>query len=84
MKKPACKRPAAQEEKEEEGEVQESEGTPSVELTAAAVKDHNKFCEEAKGMTVGQFELALAKMDAKASMRLDSCLFSWAGQPPFH
>ena len=62
---------SAQEEKEEEGEAQESEeGIPSVELTAAAVKDHNKFCEEAKGMTVGQFELALAKMDAKASMRL--------------
>ena len=71
MKRPACKRPAAQEEKEEEEEAQESEeGIPSVELTAAAVKDHNKFCEEAKGMTVGQFELALAKMDAKASMRL--------------
>ena len=66
MKRPACKRPAAQEEKEDEA----PEGNVSVKLTAAAVKDHNKFCEEAKDMTVEQFELALAKMDANASMRL--------------
>ena len=66
MKRPACKRPAAQEEKEDEA----PEGNVSVKLTAAAVKDHNKFCEEAKDMTVEQFELALAKMDGNASMRL--------------
>lgn len=41
-----------------------------VELTAEAVKDHNKFCEEAKDMSVEQFEKALSKLDDKASQRL--------------
>eukprot|EP00435_Cladocopium_sp_Y103_P075713 s308_g63.t1 len=41
-----------------------------VELTAAALKDHNQFCEEAKNMSVKQFEAALVKLDGKASMRL--------------
>lgn len=69
MKKPAaCKRPAAQEKEVEVPEKETQEG--SVELTAAALKDHNKFCEEAKDMSVEQFELALGKMDSKASMRL--------------
>ena len=67
MKRPACKRPAAQEDQKEK---EEPKGKGAVELTAAALKDHNKFCEEARDMTVEQFGLALAKMDGKASMRL--------------
>ena len=63
LKKPAAKVGKSQsEEPEEEGE--------KVTLTAAAVKDHNKFCEEAKKMSVEEFTLALNKLDGKASMRL--------------
>ena len=67
MKRPATKRPAAK-----VGGDGEPSGEPSgtVSLTAEAVKDHNKFCEEAQSMTVEQFELALNKPDSKASMRL--------------
>ena len=67
MKRPATKRPAAK-----VGGDGEPSGEPSgtVSLTAEAVKDHNKFCEEAQSMTVEQFELALNKLDSKASMRL--------------
>ena len=75
MKRPASmKRPAASDSKRgkngegSEKEVEEEE--VKVELTAAAVKDHNKFCDEAQGMSVQQFEMALNKLDSKASMRL--------------
>ena len=67
------KRPAASERKRGkngEGREKEGEGEGQVALTAAAVKDHNKFCDEAQGMSVQQFELALNKLDSKASMRL--------------
>ena len=68
------KRPAASDSKRgkngEGSEKEVEEGEVKVELTAAAVKDHNKFCDEAQGMSVQQFEMALNKLDSKASMRL--------------
>lgn len=65
---PPLKKPAACGEGTEEGEAPPEE--KHVELTAEAVKDHNKFCEEAKDMSVEQFEAALSKLDDKASQRL--------------
>ena len=68
MKRPAAslKKPASKQE-EQEAEPEEPEHVP---LTAQAVKDHNKFCEEAQGMSVGQFEKALSCLDGAASQRL--------------
>ena len=65
---PPLKKPAACGEGTEEEEAPPEE--KHVELTAEAVKDHNKFCEEAKDMSVEQFEAALSKLDDKASQRL--------------
>ena len=68
MKRPAAaaglKRPAA---KAEEEDTPEGAHQP---LTAQAVKDHNKFCEEAAQMSSSQFEKALSCLDEKAAMRL--------------
>ena len=68
MKRPASKaalkKPAAKAVETEEG------GQGDVKLTEQAVADHNKFCQEAQGMSVEDFEVALGQLDSKASMRL--------------
>ncbi|CAK9015255.1 Uncharacterized protein SCF082_LOCUS12675 [Durusdinium trenchii] len=57
---------------EEESEEEEPARDCNVagKLTKKAVKDHNLFCEQVKGMSPKEFEKALDKLDPAATQRL--------------
>ena len=61
-----------EEDGEEDGEEEEEETNSPVapKLSKKALKDHNRFCEEVKGMDAQSFGKALQSLDSGATQRL--------------